>query len=298
MGLVGSTTPGSAVSPPESAAYFFDRLSAASVVLESGVRQVFTERRELIVPRLIADVAANWTAEAAEITPSDPNMDQITATPRKLAGLSYLSNELVDDSVPEILNMVGDSMARSLASKLDLGFLSGSGTAPEIRGLRNQSGISTVSMGDNGAALADLDPIADALGQLDGANAGEQRAIVMHPRNWTALSKIKETTGSTKPVLVADTNPTGGMRRSIYGVPVWVTSQLAVNETQGTASNANSIYVYDAAQVVAVIRNDISIETDTSVKFSSDQTAVRGIIRADLVLPNPSAVVRIVGVTP
>lgn len=298
MALVGGVLPGRAVAPPEHAEFFFDRLAAASVVLASGVRRVMTDRRELVIPRLVGDVAANWTAEGTEITASDPNMDTITATPRKLAALSFMSNEVRDDSVPAVLELVGESMARALGLKLDLGMLEGTGTAPEIWGLKNQSGIQTVSMGTNGAQLTNLDAFADALGLLDAANAGDQRVIIMPPRNWTALSKIKEVSGSTKPVLQADTNPTGGIRRTLYGTPVLLTSQLALTETQGTATTTNSVYVYDTAQVVAVIRNDLTIETDTSVKFTSDQTAARGTIRADLVLPNPAAVVRIVGVLP
>jgi len=118
----------------------------------------------------------------------------------------------------------------------------------------------------------------------------------MHPRNWTALSKVKESTGSAKPVLVSDVDPTGAIRRAIYGVPVYLTSQLSATETQGSASTANSIYVYDTQQVVSVMRKDISIVTSSDWKFSSDQTAVRGIVRCDLVLPNPNAVVRVSGV--
>jgi hypothetical protein len=40
-------------------------------------------------------------------------------------------------------------MVRSLALKLDLGFFEGSGEAPEIKGLKNVSGIQVV---DDGAA--------------------------------------------------------------------------------------------------------------------------------------------------
>ncbi|MGH3693866.1 MAG: hypothetical protein ACRDRX_07740 [Pseudonocardiaceae bacterium] len=37
-----------------------------------------------------------------------------------------------------------------------------------------------------------------------------------------AITKIKEATGSNKPVIVAgDGTPTEGVRRSIYGVPVF-----------------------------------------------------------------------------
>ncbi|MGH3927572.1 MAG: hypothetical protein ACRDTT_32715, partial [Pseudonocardiaceae bacterium] len=123
-------------------------------------------------------------------------------------------------------------------------------------------------MGANGAALANLDPFADALGLLR-ENDATGSAIVMPPRTWRALIKLKEqSSGSNKPLLAesvgSPTGTVGGRTRgdsvgSIYGVPVWLTSQLSVTETQGTASN-----VYDAQQVVAVLRTDTTIEADPS----------------------------------
>jgi HK97 family phage major capsid protein len=109
--------------------------------------------------------------------------------------------------------------------------------------------------------------------------------------------KLKETGSSNKP-LVQDEAIADAPRRSIYGVPVYLSSQLAVTETQGTATNASSAYVYQADQVVAVMRQDVRVERDSSRLFNSDSSELRAIMRADVVVPNPKAVVRILGVIP
>ena len=118
----------------------------------------------------------------------------------------------------------------------------------------------------------------------------------MHPRTWKTLSKIKEASGSAKPLLQSE--PTEGFKRSLYGVPVALSSQLSVTETQGTATNASSAYVYQPDQVVAVMREDVRVERDSSRLFNSDQSEVRAVMRADLAVPNPKAVCRIVGLIP
>jgi hypothetical protein len=101
---------------------------------------------------------------------------------------------------------------------------------------------------------------------------------------WRSLIKLKEqTSGNNKPLLAehatSPAGPVGGGADagrqsvgSIYGVPVWLSSQLSTTETQGTATTS-SAYVYDAAQIVAVMR-------------------------ADLLVPYPEAVVRISGILP
>jgi hypothetical protein len=66
----------------------------------------------------------------------------------------------------------------------------------------------------------------------------------------------------------------------------------------GTASNASSAYIVDTSSVVVVLRQDATIEVDRSVKFSSEQVAVRPTLRADVVVPFPEAVVRVLGITP
>jgi HK97 family phage major capsid protein len=299
MTWLTTADPGLAFSPTEYANYFFDRLAAQSAGLRSGFTRVTTNSARLSVPRILSDGTASWTSEGAEITPSDPNADAVVATPRKLAALTYCSNEIVADSNPSAQNTVAELLARAIALKADLGFFEGTGTAPQIRGLKNVSGIQTLEMGTNGAALSNLDVFSDALGMLAEENA-EGSAIVMHPRNWRALTKIKDlTTGSNRPVLIdAAGAPTDGPRRAIQGVPVYLTSQISVAETQGTATTANSIYVYDAKQIVVVMRQEVTVEADRSVAFSSDRTALRAILRLDMVVPNPDAVVRIMGVIP
>jgi HK97 family phage major capsid protein len=288
---------GAAATPPEYAASFWDRLVPQSVLLQSGVQVVQTSRDSLVIPRITADPSAAWTSEGATITASDPGADTLTATPRKLAALVRAGNESLADSSPSIGEMLNRQMARSLALSFDLGAFEGSGTAPAIRGLKNVVGIqATSTAGANGALLADLDLIADALGLLDAANAAGG-AIVMHPRTWAKLSKIKELTGSVVPLLNgAVGGVVDGVRRSLLGVPVYLSAQLSITETQGTSNVASSIYVYDPTQVVVVRRQDVAIEVDSSVYFASDETAIRAIMRADVVVPNPLAVVRIAGV--
>jgi hypothetical protein len=78
--------------------------------------------------------------------------------------------------------------------------------------------------------------------------------------------------------------------RSIYGVPVYLSSQLSVAEGAGTETSA---YVFEAAQLIAVFRQDTTITLDRSRLFNTDQSELRAILRADFIAPNPLAVVRI-----
>jgi len=285
-----TTTSAASIAPPELSSYLFDRLRAASALLASGVQVIATDRDAVQWPKLSADVSPAFYNEGATITASDPTLVTLTATPRKLATITQLSNEVIDDSEPSVIDVLNQHVATVLALRLDLAAFEGSGTVPEIRGLKNVSGVQSVSMGTNGAAVTGLDSIADALALLEGANA-IPGAIVMHPRTWNVIRKLKDTTNA--PLLGDGSNATA---RSIFGVSVFLTSQLSTTEVQGTSTTASSIYVYDASQVILIRRQEAVVELDRSRLFSSDMSELRGRARVDLVVPNPTAVCRISGV--
>jgi hypothetical protein len=94
----------------------------------------------------------------------------------------------------------------------------------------------------------------------------------------------------------ASGSPTQGIRPSIYGVPVFLSSQLSITEPQGSSTDCSTSYVYQADQCVLVRRSDVEVELDRSRLFNTDQSEMRGKLRADLIVPNPAAVARIIGI--
>lgn len=286
-------TTAASISPGELSNYLFDKLRATSVALRAGLTVIATDKDSVVFPTLTADVSPAWYAEAATLTAGDPTFASVTATPRKLAHLVALSNEVIDDSDPSVLNVLNGHLATVLGLKLDLGIFEGSGTAPEIRGLANVAGIQTVSMGTNGAQVTNLDPFADAVEKLQTANA-TAGAFVLGPRTWATIRKLKDTQG--RPLI---NSGVGDTPARLYDVPVYVSAQLSVTETQGTATNqCSSVYAFDPAQVVLVRRSEVEVEVDRSRLFNSDQSEVRAKLRADLIVPNPTAVCRVVGIKP
>ena len=84
---------------------------------------------------------------------------------------------------------------------------------------------------------------------------------------------------------------------TVWGVKFYASSQLSVAEVQGTSSVASSIYIFKPSEIYMVERDpSVRIETDSSALFSSDEIYIRGLMRATYSVPNPKAVVRIIGV--
>lgn len=290
---------GQAASPVQHFGSFVDRLAPVSVALASGVTVLPTDRVELKLPHITSDPTAGWINEGSQIPPADPGGELLTIRPGKLAALTYVSNEAVRDSELAALGIAEFTLVRASALKLDLAFFEGSGSGAEPEGLKNTTGIQEVDLGGNGLPLSNLDPLIDGIGLLHAENA-LPTALYMNPRTWKALSKLRElTSGSNKPLLTQSAgSPAEGIRRELLGLPVYLSSQIPVDETQGTATNASSIWVAEASQIIAVQREDAEIAIDQFARFDYDETGIRVTSRWGIAVPNPKAVCRIKGIVP
>jgi HK97 family phage major capsid protein len=106
-----TSTAGPILSPEQVAALVIKLLIDESVAAQVST-VISTSSHDLRVPIVDTDPTAGWVAEGAEIGVSDPVLSEITVTPKKLAGLVVVSNELAADSSPAALQVVGDGLVR------------------------------------------------------------------------------------------------------------------------------------------------------------------------------------------
>ena len=284
-----TTANASELTPPDMSTFVWDRLRPASIALASGVRVITTERSEVIWPRIVSDVDPTWLGELDPIPAGDPAFGTLTASPKKLAHRIELSNEVLDDSEPPIVDVLNLHLLAMLGLKLDRSIFEGNPAtnANSIRGLKYTPGIQVLSMGTNGAALTNYDPLIAAVGMLRAANVAGPYAVAAGPGVLTALELLKD---------ADDSNAQLGAPAGLP--PFFSSTQLSTNETQGTSTTASSAYVYAPAELVLVRRQDAVVELDRSRLFDVDASELRGKLRCDLIVPNPAAVVRITGINP
>jgi HK97 family phage major capsid protein len=98
---------GHGITPEQWAQFVLQHLSAQSVVLASGATRVDTPYRVVHVPRVKTDGAAEWFAELDTLNVGDPTGDELVLTPKKVAAITTLSDEVISDSSPSVLDAVG-----------------------------------------------------------------------------------------------------------------------------------------------------------------------------------------------
>lgn len=96
-----------------------------------------------------------------------------------------------------------------------------------------------------------------------------------------SLAKLKTGSGSNAHLLGQD--PTSPTKRTIAGVPLYVSQYVEDGVVWGIPSE----------RTVIGLRQDVSVATDSSAYFSSDRTAIRAVLRAGFAFPHSEAVVKV-----
>jgi HK97 family phage major capsid protein len=290
----GTSSAGGYLVPVETANEAFFYLAAQSVVLKSGVRQIEMAEQTVNVPRVSAGATVAMFNEAATITEGDPTFAQAQLIARKAGAFILVSNEVLEDSNPSVRTVVSQDLVQQLARFLDKQFLAGNGTAPNLKGIRNFAGVTSTPIATNGSAVTSLDVFATALGSAQSANNDAADLVwYMHPNVFSEVRKAKD---SQNRYLVAP-DPTLGTNYSLFGVPVYLSSQLPTNETQGTSGAVcSSALLVNKTQIIVGRRREIQVQYSTDFAFQNDQTAVKATARFDIQLLDPAGIQIITGI--
>lgn len=215
---------------------FIDVLDKASLVLQRG-----TVLRDLVgniaIPRQTSGATAYWVAESGAPTESAAAFDQVTMSPKTVAGFSDISRKLLQQSSIDIEGFVRRDLGKRLALAIDLAALHGSGTSNQPTGVASTSGIGSVAGGTNGAA-PDWDDVVDleSAVSVDNALMGDLAYVT----NAAVAGKLKKTAkvSSTDSRMILDGSVAGGLEMN--GYPVFVTNQVSSTLTKGTSSGVCS----------------------------------------------------------
>lgn len=265
--------------PDEFGSLLVTTASKMSIAMQTTT-VVNTRSTEFRIPIISSEIGASWYGEKDEITITDPGLAEEVVRPRKVAGLSKISNELANDSNPASAQVIGDSLGRTIATNIDAalyGNADGAGNPPKGLGAFTNAQVTLVAAP---AAWANVDPFTEAVYKLDAIGA-TLAAFIANPADAEALAKLKRETGSNEPLLAPDAN--SATRHSLAGVPLYTSPAVPVG----------TIYGYDPSRVFTVLREGASVEVDRSVFFTSDSVGVRGTARVAFGYPHPKSIARI-----
>lgn len=293
----GTTTAGGHLVIPDYRHQDFEYALAPEVALRRvpGVRALPINSNNVKLPREDSRAGASQAAEAGTLSAADATFAQQSINIEKQYAYRLFSNELLADATPSFMEFVASSVVRDLGIQMDIQFLRGSGSTPQIQGIIGYSGLTTgPSLGTNGASPT-FDHFADALYLLEAANARGADFMIAHPRVANSLRKVKDANGR---YLWEPTGAPGVGEGNVLGIPMFKTTNLLITQTVGSSTDCTTVILGDSSKVVILERQGVELAVSEHIAFNTDQTAVRALARSAVALLQPAAVMTITGVRP
>lgn len=224
--------------------------------------------------------AATAVAAGGTKPTSDPVWTYVLSPIVKVAHVGSVHDEIVAD-YGAFAQTVGDEFISGLIAAETSQLLTGSGVAPNMRGLLNTVGIQTQAFSTN--AIVSL---ANGVSKLRTNAFVEPDVVVVNPADWLGISTFR--TGgfaATDGPFIVD--PFSAEPTSLWATPVIVTTRIAA----GTAMVAN---LGEAARVRVRQQPTFEIAPDTSAAgWASNLTLLRAEERIGLEVPRPAAIVSV-----
>ena len=195
---------------------------------------------------------------------------------RKFGVSIPVTEELLAD-VATVNGYLDSRLRTMLQLRLDSQLLNGNGTAPNIRGVLNKSGINTFDYSSFAGNLKRIGQIYQAITEIRKDAFLEPDAILMHPSDWydvvTEVNAVT-TSGALQPLFIGNGMFNGAPTASMWGVPVVPTTAISA----GTAL----VGVFGgglAAHIVSREGMDVSMSDSHDDFFTKDKVMMKANMR-------------------
>lgn len=232
-----------------------------------GVRVLSGLSGNVTVPKYGSGLSLGWVGEGESVPEGTMSFGSVTLTPKHTGGKTEMSRQLIQQSSPDIEQLVRADLTALVAQQIDSALINGAG-GKEPTGVLNTAGIQTADMPSGWAGVLGLSELLE-LANLDAVN-------------WLAAPGVKTSFASTEKVAGSGSGfllQNGTMDDK----PFNVTNQMP----------ADTLLLGDWSQVMLGIWSEIDILVNPYAEpaYSRGGVQVRAMATADVALRYPQGFV-------
>lgn len=223
--------------------------------------------------------AAAETAEGGTFAESTFTFTERSSPVEKITDSLPVTDEQLED-VALIESYINGRLSFGVRQRLDRQCLIGDGSAPNLRGIMNTSGIQTQAKGADEA----MDALYKAMTKVRVTGRAIPTHHNIHPNDWQDI-RLKKTADG----IYIFGSPTEAGPARLWGLPVVENEAL----TEGTALVGS----FDPSWIMLVERRGIDIQVGyVGTQFGEGKRTIRADMRAALVVMRPAAFCQVTGI--
>jgi HK97 family phage major capsid protein len=246
------------------------------------------------VPALGTSVSVTWTNEATKKGATQPVLNLVTQTLKKLSAIVPFTEELLEDSAVDLYTLLVDLFAEAIGVEEDAQFLAGTGS-PWTGVLKNGS-VQVVNMGTGeGFSAITADDLLDMTSKVK-PSVRRGGKFYMHTTVMDVVRKLKDTQGN-----YIYQQPAGDIPAKVWGYEVVETDVMPALTDSAAATafvifaNLKKVAIMGDKQQMRVKLLDQATITDTDGQTAinlaeQDVLALRVVERVGYVLALPAGV--------
>jgi HK97 family phage major capsid protein len=242
-----------------------------------GVRVLSGLTGNVSIPKFGSGTTTGWVAENAALTPSDMTFDSVTLAPKHAGGMTEMSRQLLQQSSPDIEQLVRDDLSFMLAKAIDSALIKGGGTN-EPDGVMSTTGIQTATL----TALSNWwQELVDMMTQAEMQNAA--------PNAWLTSPHVRAVIAK---LLDGDGHPLNLLKDGkLMDLPFFSTNQVPLNATP--TPDTGQLILGDFRQVMLGIWSEVDILVNpyAETAYSKGNVLVRAMSTVDIAVRHPEAFV-------
>lgn len=241
--LGGIDSSGGFLLSPAASTRFIDLARSASVAVAAGAATVPIDGETNLV-RLSSEPTPGWRSEWVNVPVGDMAFERVTLRPRTLAVAIPVAIELIEDS-PNLGSIIESAIRERMGLVIDQAVLFGQGSESTQQGIRNTSGINTITSFGTPADFVKYVQAVEKVLTANYSGAIEGLALVLHPRDLSKLMQLKET--GNQPLVPPEW---------VARLRKFATTSLSITEGAGAESSG---YLGDFSQVLLGVRTQIAV---------------------------------------
>lgn len=268
---------------------YIDRLRAALITRRLGARVLSGLQGNVDIPRLDSSATGHWVAEDSAITVSDADFGKTKLSPKHCGCITEYSRNMLQQSSPDIENLLRDDFAKLLAEAIDRVAIQGGGSN-EPTGILGTTGIGSVTTSGtpswaNILQLIEEVEVDDAMGSAFATCPGVVRMLRSAP---------KELDGSSVAVS-ADYIMEGP--RTLAGYPCAVSNVVPANLGAGNDESALIFGNWSDLLIGYWSAFDILVNPFESTAYAKGNVQIRGMMTVDIAVRHPESFAAAIDIT-
>lgn len=258
---------------------FVDALRNNMVAGQLGVRILTGLTANIDLPRKSATSTIGTALEIGSASETAPTTAKVTLSPKRATAFVEVSKQALLQSAISLEQMIRDDLVMGAAVHIENQMFNGTGTAPQMTGIRYTSGIGTATAGANGGTVA-WSHVVGLESACANANAEPDR-LAGYAINTKTRGAAKQVQKGTNLPFLWD-----GGAQPLNGYRAAVTNNLPSNLTKGTSTTVCSAAIFASDWSMATLglfgAPDVTVDpyskADTGqVKITLNQFADFGI---------------------